>query len=154
MKRLLVFGLVAALFVAVPGCSKSDPDSLTKQSISDMNDLTAAIEKKESSDKIKSLAEKMKATQDKLSALKLSPEDQKKLAEKYQKELMDAAMKLMNAAMKNPEAMAALSSIGGMGDKFQVSSSGAPGTAPAGAPVPGPTGGSAGNSVGKSGGKK
>jgi peptidoglycan hydrolase CwlO-like protein len=148
MKRLLVISLVAALLATVPGCSKNDPDSLTKQSISDMNDLASAIEKKESTDKIKSLAEKMKTTQDKLSALKLSPDDQKKLAEKYQKEIMDAAMKLMAAAMKNPEAMTALSSVGGLGDKFQASSSNTPAPSPTPAD---PSNGSAGRPAGKPG---
>jgi hypothetical protein len=148
MKRLYALGFVAALLAATPGCSKNDPDSLTKQSISDMNDLASAIEKKESTDKIKSMAEKLKATQDKIVALKLSPDDSKKLMEKYQKEMMDALSKLMKAAMGNPEAMAALSSVGGLGDKIQVSSGGStPGTTTTG------SGGSAGTPS-RTGGKK
>ena len=148
MKRLYALGFVAALLAATPGCSKNDPDSLTKQSISDMNDLASAIEKKESTDKIKSMAEKLKATQDKIVALKLSPDDSKKLMEKYQKEMMDALSKLMKAAMGNPEAMAALSSVGGLGDKIQVSSGDStPGTTTTG------SGGSAGTPS-RTGGKK
>ena len=116
MRRFVVLGFIAALFATVPGCSKNDPESLTKQSISELNDLAAAIEKKESSDKIKSLAEKWKVTLEKLKALNLSPEDQKNLQEKYLKEKLDAMSNLMNAAMKNPEGFAALSSLGEMGD--------------------------------------
>ncbi|HEV3438712.1 MAG TPA: hypothetical protein VG122_15210, partial [Gemmata sp.] len=66
MKRFIVLGFVAMLLVSAPGCSSNDPDSLSKQSISQMNDLAAAIEKKESPDKIKSLVEKWKATVEKL----------------------------------------------------------------------------------------
>jgi hypothetical protein len=62
---------------------------------------------------------------------------------------MDALSKLVKAAMGNPEAMAALSSVGGLGDKFQVSSSGTtPGTTTAG------SGGSTGTPIGRTGGKK
>jgi len=153
MKRLYAVGFVAALLAATPGCSKSDPDSLTKQSISDMNDLASAIEKKESTDKIKSLAEKLKATSDKIAALKLTPDESKKLMEKYQKETMDALSKLVKAAMANPEAMAALSSVGGLGDKYQVSFNGTiPGGTTTGSgstPMAGPGGTPAGRTGGK-----
>src|ERR1700721_1528322 len=122
MKGLCVFGFVAALLVSVSGCGSKDPEGLTKQSISQMNDLAAAIEKKESTDTIKSLAEKYKATNEKLSALKLSPDEAKKIMEKYAKEQMEAGMRMLKAAMANPEAMVALSSMGGLGDSFQASS--------------------------------
>jgi hypothetical protein len=122
MKRLIVLGFVAALLVSAPGCSSNDPDSLSKQSISQMNDLAAAIEKKESPDKIKSLVEKWKATVEKMEALKLSDDEKKKLAEKYQKESLEASKKLLAAAMANPEGAVALASLGGggIGDKSQA----------------------------------
>ncbi len=128
MNRFVVVGFIAVVLTTVSGCGKNDPDSLTKESISQINDLASAIEKKESTDKIKSLAEKLKATQDKIQALKLSPEDQKKLMEKYQKETMEALSKLVKAAMGNPEAMAALSSVGGLGDKVSLGGSTTAGT--------------------------
>jgi hypothetical protein len=115
MKRSIVLGFVAALLVSAPGCSSNDPDSLSKQSISQMNDLAAAIEKKESPDKIKSLVEKWKATVEKLEALKLSDDEKKKLAEKYQKETLEASKKLFAAVTANPEGAVALASLGGGG---------------------------------------
>jgi hypothetical protein len=121
MKRFNMYGIVAVLLVSAPGCSSNDPDSLAKQSISQMNDLAAAIEKKESPDKIKAIAEKLKATMEKLKALKLSDEEMKKLQEKYQKESTQAAQKMLAAAMANPEGATALASLGGggFGDKSQ-----------------------------------
>ncbi len=120
MKRFIVLGFVAMLLVSAPGCSSNDPDSLSKQSISQMNDLAAAIEKKESPDKIKSLVEKWKATVEKMEALKLSDDEKKKLAEKYQKETLEASKKLLAAVTANPEGGMALASLGGgFGGKSQ-----------------------------------
>ncbi len=124
MKRVIIIGFVAILLVSAPGCGSNDPDSLTKQSISQMNDLAAAIEKKESIDKIKSLAEKLKATHEKIASIKLSPEETSKLTEKYSKEQMEAGMKIAKAVMTNPEAMTAITSAGGLGDNLQVSAGG------------------------------
>jgi hypothetical protein len=120
MKRFIVLGFVAALLSSAPGCSSNDPDSLSKQSISQMNDLASAIEKKESPDKIKSLVERWKATVEKMEALKLSDEEKKKLAEKYQKESLEASKKLLAAATANPEGAMALASLAGFGDKSQA----------------------------------
>jgi hypothetical protein len=118
MKRLVAYGFAVALAVSLTGCGGgNDPDSLTKQMISDMNELATAIEKKESADKIKSLGEKMKATGDKLDALKLSPEDKKKLEEKYKKEMTEAFTKFLGAAMANPEGMKAIENLAMPGGK-------------------------------------
>jgi|SRR5579872_5798412 len=124
MNRFYVLGFVTALLVLVPGCGSNDPDSLMKQRISQTNDLASAIEKKESADKIKSLAEKLKATSEKLAGLKLSAEESKKMFEKYSGEIMESGMKLAKAVMSNPEAIAALTSMGGLGSDFQVSGGG------------------------------
>src|ERR1700722_3689346 len=124
MNRLCVLGFVTALLVVVPGCSSNDPDSLMKERISLTNDLASAIEKKESADKIKSIAEKLKASTEKFASIKMSGEESKKLMEKYQNELMESGLKLAKAAMTNPDGIAALKSIGGFGDGFQVSGGG------------------------------
>jgi hypothetical protein len=121
MKRVVVFGLVAVLLASSTGCGSNDPDALTKKMISQTNDLAAAIEKKESADTIKSLAGKLKETNEKIAALKLSPEQAKELMGKYAKEQMEAGLRMMKAAMANPEAMAALSSLGGLGNGMEIS---------------------------------
>jgi hypothetical protein len=144
MKRLIVLGFVAVVLATTTGCGK-DPDSLTKESISQMNDLSTAIEKKESIDTIKSLAEKYKATNEKIAALKLSPEDAKKLMEKYQKEQLEAFNKMVKAVMGNPEAMSALTAMGGLGSGFQVSSTSSTSFGPSTDSTPGPVGGSGGH---------
>jgi hypothetical protein len=113
MKRFIALGFGAILVVLAPGCSSNDPDSLTKQSISQMNDLATAIEKKEAADKIKSLAEKLKTTIEKLESLKLSDDEKKKLQEKYQKELTEATTKLLTASMANPDGATVMASLGG-----------------------------------------
>jgi outer membrane murein-binding lipoprotein Lpp len=149
MKRLYVFGIFTALLVSVSGCGSKDPEGLTKQLISQTNDLAAAIEKKESTDTIKSLAEKMKATSEKRSALKLTPEEAKQLMEKYAKEQLEAGMRLAKAVMGNPEAMAAITSIGGLGDQIQVSSGGTTTTTTTSGFGSGTTGGTGGRTGGK-----
>lgn len=124
MARALVLGFIAVLFVSAPGCSGNDPDSLTKQSISQMNDLAAALEKKESQDTIKALAEKIKATNEKMEALKLSDKDKKKLQEKYKKEIEDVMKRIMTATLANPDAIAAMGSLAGTPPKGNAGNAG------------------------------
>jgi hypothetical protein len=116
MKRALVLGFVGVLMVSAPGCGGNDPESLIKQSISDMNALADALEKKEPTDKLKSAAEKLKGTIDKLKNMKLSKDEDERLKKKYEKELTDASMKMISAAGKNPEgAMAIAETLKDMG---------------------------------------
>jgi hypothetical protein len=68
--------------------------------------------------------------------------------EKYSKDLMEAGMRMLKAAMSNPEAMTALSSMGGLGDNFNMSSGGTTTT------TSGFGSGPVGGTGGKSGGKK
>lgn len=111
MKRLTALGIVTVLLMATTGCAKS-PDALMKQGIDQMNDLAVALEKKESPDRIKSLAEKLKSTLEKLDGLKISEDEKKKLGEKYKDDLGKAAIKLMSAALAYPEGAKAMESVG------------------------------------------
>lgn len=116
MNRFVALGFVAVLMFVAPGCGGgNDPESLIKQSISDMNALSASLEKKESPDKIKAAADKLKATMDKLEGVKLPKEKDEELKKKYEKELTEAAMKMLGAAMSNPEGAKALEGLKGMG---------------------------------------
>ncbi len=96
----------------VGNADSSDPDALMKQMIAAVHTLASAIDKKESADKIKDLAQKLKATGDKIDALNLSADDKKKLEEKYKKEMTDALGKLFAAALSNPEGAKALEGFG------------------------------------------
>jgi hypothetical protein len=108
MKRSLVFGFVALILIPATGCKGDDPESLVKQSISDMNALSDALEKKESPEKLKAAAEKLKATMQKLKDKKVPKEEDERLKQKYEKELTEAAMRMLGAAMKNPEGAMAI----------------------------------------------
>ena len=79
--------------------------------ISATNDLAAAIEKKESPDKIKALAEKLKKIKDDNSSLKVSEDEAKKILEKYAKDLMAAGVRLAKAGQDNPEGAKVVSEV-------------------------------------------
>jgi hypothetical protein len=95
MKRVIVFGAVGFVLVAVSGCG--GPDSLMKEYISHMNDLAASVEKKEPADKQKAIADKMKAVGEKLEKLNLNEEQKKKLVEKHKADLEAASQRLAKA---------------------------------------------------------
>jgi lipoate-protein ligase A len=106
MKRFAPFFFVAALLISAPGCGGSKGEDLTKDLISQMNDLAAAIEKKEPVDKIKTIVEKMKATGEKAKELKLTKEEDEKLQKKYEKDMntaQDRMKKAMEGLKDNPE---------------------------------------------------
>jgi hypothetical protein len=107
MKRFVAFGFVAVLMVSAPGCG-GGADSLIKESISDMNDLSAALEKKESPEKIKAAAAKLKATTEKLKDLKLPKEEEEKLQKKYETDVKAAAERMMKAGLGNIEGAKAM----------------------------------------------
>ena len=110
MKRSVVFGFVAVFLFSATGCGGGGAEGLIKDSISDMNALADAIEKKESKDKIKAIAERLKATGEKMKNMKLSKDEDERLKKKYEEDMKKALGRLMAAAMKaGPE-------LGDLGD--------------------------------------
>src|SRR5205814_2388141 len=100
MKRLVAFVLVGFVLSTVSGCGSKAENSI-KDMISQMNDMSAALEKKESPDKIKAIGEKMKNTAQQLKDLKLPKEEEEKLQKKYEADMKAALERLMKAAIAN-----------------------------------------------------
>jgi hypothetical protein len=88
-----------------------DPEELVKVMIADMNALAAALDKKESPEKLKASAEKIKAAAEKIKNLKLPDDQNKKLSEKHGKELLDAVFRLAEAQAKNPDGAKAIGDL-------------------------------------------
>jgi biopolymer transport protein ExbB/TolQ len=107
MKRVLTVCVVGFMLVNVSGCGGS-PDGLMKEMISGLNSLADSMEKGESEDKQKAIADKLKATSEKLDKLKHSEDQKKALVEKHKDDMTKAMMRLMAASMKqattNPNA--------------------------------------------------
>ncbi len=85
MKRIVAFGLVAALLVSATGCGS--PDSLMKELIVNLNVCAEVIEKKESREKFEAARERVNATAEKINKLKLSKEQQDALLAKHESDL-------------------------------------------------------------------
>jgi hypothetical protein len=99
MKKTLVLVAAGLLLLNVSGCGAS-ADSLMKEQIALMNEMADALEKDQPEAKIADIKKRMDANTEKMKNLKVSEADQKKLMEKYQDEMMKAAMRLAAAQMK------------------------------------------------------
>ena len=109
---------VLTIFFLASGCSKPTHESVQKDRIGKINELTAILKSitDEASanaavPKIKAVGEEMKALNQKADALpKLSPDEQKTLAQKQEREALDAqsgmtkeiARLMMNPALIKP----------------------------------------------------
>ncbi len=74
-------------------------DALVQELIKEMNDLASAAENNAPDSKMKELQAKMDQTGKKLDALQLSDAEKKKLQEKYQKPMQDAAERMLKAML-------------------------------------------------------
>jgi hypothetical protein len=117
MKRLTLLLVLTMPLLAAPGCSNS-PDCLLERLISQMNDLSTAIDEHDSFERIKSRAEKVKTTMDRVNALKLADEEKTRLHDAYKNELEEAKDKLLKAMLTNPESLKA-TEAGGLGGQRQ-----------------------------------
>jgi peptidoglycan hydrolase CwlO-like protein len=93
VRRVFLLGCVSLVLCAVSGCG-SAKDNLFKALISEMNELSDAIEKDAPEAKIAALQDKIKETSGKLDALGLSGDDKKKLIDKYKLDLTKTAERL------------------------------------------------------------
>jgi len=111
MRKLPLFGVVAiALLLA--GC-KSDEEKAISSMIDKMNEQVAVLKTikdpasaKAAAPKLQAIAADMKKLSDSADKLKPTPEEQKKLEEKYKKEMTataEALMKEMGRIMKDPK---------------------------------------------------
>lgn len=124
--RYAVTAVAMCMFLMVSGC-KDDHESLIKDSIGKMNDLTAALKSVKDKDsskaaapKVKAIGEDMAAIKKKMDALgKPAADEDKKLEAKYKSQLEEAlkgfmgeAMRIgMNPALMTPELEAAMSGL-------------------------------------------
>jgi tellurite resistance protein len=97
MTRILKLTGVIAVCFLLAGCGNK-ADTLAKKSIDLMNELAAAFETGDK-EKIKSISARMKEVLKEVKDLKLTPEDDKKMEEKYKKE-MEQAQTRMKAAVE------------------------------------------------------
>lgn len=133
VRSLTLPAVLAFSLVFLAGC-KDDHESLMKGMIGKMNDLTAALKtvtdeasSKAAAPKVKSIATDMQELQKKAEALgKPSADEDKRLQEKYEKQLQEAmggfmgeAMRIgMNPKLMTPELKSALDSMQSTAKKF------------------------------------
>ncbi len=98
MWRLVKLGSLFVAVCAISGCGAS-ADSLMKDQIQLLNQLAEAYETKAPEAKINEIKQKQEENNKKFGDLKLSPDDAKKLAEKYDGELKTAIMRYMKAVV-------------------------------------------------------
>ena len=106
MKPLLVSCqlLFAAGLLTLTGCSDNSADGLMKQQIAEMNKMADAMENDATAEATAdAIKERMEAIGKQLEELKLTPEQQQALAEKYKPELEKAAKRIQAAMMKAME---------------------------------------------------
>lgn len=124
--RYAVTAVAMCMMLVLSGC-KDDHESLLKDSIGKMNDMTAALKSVKDKDsskaaapKLKSIGEDMAALKKKMEALpKPSADEDKKLKDKYEPQLqaalkgfMDEAMRIgMNPTLMTPELQDAMTSM-------------------------------------------
>ncbi len=87
----------------------NDPDVLTKLMIDQMNDLLYAIERKDSSERLKTLAGKLRETLWTVKHSKFNDDPKKHPEEKYKDEMKKMLWKLSSAMKVNPEVVKWLS---------------------------------------------
>jgi hypothetical protein len=117
VKKFVTVVCACALLVNLNGCGGGSADSIMKDSIQAMNDLSDAIEKKDEA-KAKAAISKFEELEKKGKDLKLSDDEKKKLEEKYKGDMEKAMTKFLGAAMKaDPDFMKKLdvSKLGGKG---------------------------------------
>jgi hypothetical protein len=113
MRKLLGIGLALFIVCGFSGCGSGGPEAQVKEMISLLNQLSDALEsiKDDASadaaiPKIESIAEKLSALGKRMKEEKPSKEEDKRLQEKYQKEVMDAQQRMqkaiVSAALKAP----------------------------------------------------
>ena len=107
MKRFVAFAVVGFVLTTVSGCG-SKAERLTKDMITTMHDMADALEKKESPEKIKALAERFKKIGEEGKDLKLTKEEEEKLKKKYEGDIKAAAERLDKAMDANPEGAKAM----------------------------------------------
>jgi hypothetical protein len=95
-KYIVLAGM--CLVVGVSGCGAS-PDSLVKEQIAAMNDLSAALESKAPEAKVKEAQKRMEDAGKRLDALKLSEDAKKQLLERHKDELTKAGIRFLQASM-------------------------------------------------------
>jgi hypothetical protein len=96
-KCIIVVGI--GLIAGVSGCS-ANPDSMVKEQIAAMNDMSAALESKAPEAKVKEAQKRMEDANKRLEALKLSDDAKKQLLERHKDELTKATMRFVQASMK------------------------------------------------------
>ncbi len=117
MKKYIVLGLFAVVLSGVGGCGGGGPDSLMKEQIATLNEMSAALESvkddksaDEAIAKIDKSCDKLKDISKKFNELKVSEADKKKLeeankkagdeaGERFQKAMKGAAEKAPGKAM-------------------------------------------------------
>ena len=92
MKRfqLLCFSI---FILAVSGCG-SNPDSLIKEQIKNVNELASALENDAPQAELDKLQDRIKALEKKLEALDLSTSENRELLERHKAELVPAMQRL------------------------------------------------------------
>jgi hypothetical protein len=113
MKKQLVTALFLVSLLCLNGCGgagsskdggksggdKPTAEGLAKDSIAAMNDLAAAMDKKDL-EATKAAIKRMKDIEKQLKDMKVPDDEKKKLQEKYDKEMKEAAGKMMAAMIK------------------------------------------------------
>jgi len=105
MKTRLIGGLLWALVLVVAGCGGSSRDSLTKESITLMNEMSDIMEKSanaaEAKPKLDAVASKMKDLKKRMDNVgKPSAAEEETLKKKYEPEMKKAVGRLLAASMQ------------------------------------------------------
>ena len=113
MRRLTSSAFVLVFVLGMTGCGGSEAEGMMKEGLGLTNDLASAIESNNEA-KVKDLAQQLKDIGEKAKKMKLSPDEDKRLQDKYEPELKAAMKRLQEAAMKNPAMMGKMATMPGM----------------------------------------
>jgi hypothetical protein len=97
VRRISCVAAAVAMFT-LAGCGGAD--SVMKEQIALLNEMADAVEKNEGEAKIKDIQSRMKANDDKYKALKLTPDQETKLHDKYKTEMLEVSDRLRKAGEK------------------------------------------------------
>jgi hypothetical protein len=104
MKKVAMLGMALVLAATATGCGGS-PDSLAKEELGIFNDISATLEGVKDDASADAAIPKLEKQADQLASVmkkikELSPEQQKKITEKYQAEIQKTMARMMEAMMK------------------------------------------------------
>ncbi len=108
MRNVVTLGLAVAMTLGLSGCGGSGgAEGVMKDMLANMNEMTATLEsiKDDASadaaiPKLEKQSARMKELTDKAKAMKLSPEEDKKLQEKYKSQTDEAVKKMIAASVQ------------------------------------------------------